>query len=172
MALGNSTFFKTEDESSSVVIVSNVAEWVTGIDAGGMDDTDNSGSLVTDPDSQVTASTRKTIWRTGIKGTQLRIRMAYDDGDTPSTDPVVNVFGRTNGGKWERLVNNNRSASITLTTDSGNDVVDEGMKHTNPHWDDHSVDCDACDEVLFAVETAYAVSSGDASKAKLEVKIV
>lgn len=148
--------------------------WVTVISAGGMDDQDNSGS-VTNPETEITDATRIRFKLDDQNATTLRFRLGY--AGTPSTDPVITVWGRklaageTTGG-WKRLYNKAASPAVTmtLTTATATDYNDGTLKHTNDNPLTHAVDVDGCDEFLVQVVTAYAVSAGSAATAILEVQ--
>jgi hypothetical protein len=151
------------------------AAWQTIIAVGGMDDQD--AATITNPDTEITDATRRILKRDKGRGTLLRLRMGYDDGDTPSADPVVKVFGRTmdaagDYSAWQNLVNEAGDTTATLTTAVASDDADGTNKRTVPDRSNHAWDLDGCDEVLVGVQTVYAVSAGDASLAFLEAKII
>lgn len=153
--------------------------WSTVIDAAGMDDADNAGSDITAPATQVTLSTRK-IWDLsdqykGLVGTTLRVRMGYDVNAALTTSPVIEVFGRFDSNDaWKRLLNKNATPAynVTLTVATTTDVSDGTYKYTECSPADHAFDLDGCQELLFAVKTAFAVSAGSAATAFMQAKVI
>lgn len=143
------------------------SDWQTIIDAGGPAVQD--AASITSPDTQITASTRHIFNRAGV-GTNLLLRLAYDDGLTSITSPVVKVFGRTRGGQWMLLKTRGGNLTGTLTT-AATDVTDGTLDYTTPDWDDTAWDCLGCDEILVGVETALA-GTGTTSNAVIEGKFV
>lgn len=146
------------------------SDWFTIIDAGGMDDTD--ASLV---NPALIAEEDHHIGKVGGKGTTLRIRLKYDDGDSSVTSPVILVFAKyKTTSQWEYLFNKAgaaASAGVKITVDTTNDVTDATDKWTFADPDNHAWDLNGCDEVIVLVKTAYA-ATGDASLASLEAKVI
>src|SRR5688572_3929372 len=152
--------------ASMAANISITSAWVTAIDAGGMDAADNAS--ITNPTTQITATDHRII-RRNSGGTTLLVRLVYDATLTAITNPVIAVFGRTNGQDWQRLLNNAGATAATLTTDSA-DVSNGTYKFTHPSTTDHAWDCMGCDEFLIGVQTAMSGSTGTATTAYLQAK--
>jgi hypothetical protein len=145
--------------------------WVQVIDAGGMDDTDNSGSDITNPDTQI-GDTDHHLLKINKRGTFLQLRLAYDDGLTGITHPVVQAFGRNSDAEqWQRLQTLGDAVDVTVTTNEAADVTDGTLKYTTPDPVHQTIDLDATDEVLIGVKTALA-GTGDATTAVLQAKLI
>lgn len=152
--------------------VSPGTDWLTLVEAGGCDGTDT----LTTPQ---TAGTSRPVARISGVGTLLALRLRYDDGDTPSTDPIIEVAGRSraNGGtysnNWQKLytVEDTPAKTSTLTTASSTDVTDGTDKFTDVNPKSNVFDCQGVDEVVVLISTAYAVSAGDASLATIEGRL-
>ena len=99
-------------------------------------------------------------------GTNMALILAYDDGLTGVTDPVIKLFGRRKGGdtRWRVLRNLLDSLTITLETASsdldqdgtpqgGSEVA--GLKYTVPSRS-QMCDMQGCSEFIIGVETALA----------------
>jgi len=154
-ALDGSELFRRLD-LSRVVCPSNIAsDWVDLRDEGSVDAADNAGSDITNPDTQITDAGAHILKK--IKaGTVLRLRLRYDDGDTLTTDPVVQVFGRhSDDGGWQRLRNKSGNIDLTLS-DAATDVEDGTDKFSDVDEDANSFDLDGCDQVIVGVKTAAA----------------
>jgi hypothetical protein len=147
-------------------------QWVDVIDAAGMDDADNSGNNITNPTTQITASTRKLV-QASDEGTLIRVRMQYDDGLTSITDAVIQVFGRHNSDEmWMPLHTKETTPALTATmTTASTDLTDGTDKFTAPDPKVHTFDTDGCSEFIFGVKTALA-GTGDATTAKLQAKFI
>ena len=65
-----------------------IVPWVKIIDNSGVDTADNGGSVIDDPDVQITNLTTH-ILRVGQAGTKLRLRIRYDDAITSFSTPPV-----------------------------------------------------------------------------------
>ena len=159
-----------------------IVPWVKIIDNTGVDTADNGGSVIDDPDVQITNSTTH-ILKVGQAGTKLRLRIRYDDEITSfSTPPVFNVFARNTidevAQPWQRLVNLCGNADISIAQDNVESMVDvfdgETAKnqYTQSHPADHTFDMDGCDEVLVGVHTALAVGAGDKDLVSLWAKVI
>lgn len=141
----------------------------TAIDAGGMDDQD--AASITRVSTQITLSTRKWIEIVG-PGTIILASLVYDDGLTVSTNPVVKMFGRVDGGA-ERVVRTKSGAlSVTLAT-AATDAADGTLLRTPFKYDDLSQQWDKLgySEVIFGVEDALA-GTGTTSNAYLEITLI
>jgi len=176
MALGSSVKARVGETGGSFVVpVSAVGEWVDVIDAGGVDDQDNSGTI-TNPDTHIDGTDHHdlAVEDNGVTPICLSLRLVYDDGDTPETDPVLQVFGRTgDSGPWQRLQTreDTPSADVTLTTAASTDVTDGTYKYTTAGMEAQTVDTGGCNRFRFGVKTAYAVSEGDATLARVQAKV-
>jgi len=168
MALPTPTQYRDNVDNLSIGTVTRPAgiasQWVTAIAATQLDDADNAGADIQDPDSEIN-STRPVYH---IKeGTVGQIRMAYEDAAV-GTPPVIQAFGRTNAdGKWKRLHNRSNAADMTLQ-DAAADVTDGTMHYTHPDEDLLTFDLMGCNEVVLAVKTAL-VGSADATTAYCEI---
>lgn len=156
------------------------SKWKTVIDAGGMDDNDNSGNRILDPEGSITESTRHKLTREGDRGTNLRVRMGYDRAtSTVTTSPTIQVFGRyvnpadaNDVTAWQMLANKSGDTEVVVTVDPTNDVDDgSDFQYTLPDANDHTFDCDGCNEFLFGVKT-IPNTNGDESLAFLEAKFL
>lgn len=139
---------------------------------GGLDAADNGGSTIIDPSNAISSDTRHPLSRPTDRGSALMVRFGYANGDTPSTDPVVQIFGRTGSDVWQPIFNDLGQREITLPTDINTDIDDGTNKHTHPDPSKHRLDPAGCRELLVGVKTAYAVSSGDASLAFVQIKVI
>src|SRR5947207_1001973 len=62
---------------------------------------DNSGSLITNPGA-ITRSAQNLFQIAGF-GTTVQVRLKYLTAATPTTNPVVQFFGKDSLGSWQRL---------------------------------------------------------------------
>lgn len=146
------------------------APWTTVIDIGGMIVQD--AAAITDPTGEIITSTRH-ILNVKKSGTILRARMAYDDGDTLTTSPIVVAFGRYDANEvWQKLTNKAGITAVTMTVVTSTDVSDGTLNFTDVDPEDHAWDLDGCDAVLFGVQTIYAVSGGSAALASLQARVI
>lgn len=171
MALGSTLQFDTGPTDTRPFRVSSVVSfWSVVIDAGGM--TVQDASPITNPDLEITASTRHIISGDNEQSVFLALRMAYDDGLASITDPIVKVFGRASDAQdWEILRNKAGSITGTIATDTTNDVSDGTLNWTTTHADNNVWDRNGCNEFLVGVETALA-GFGDTSNAYLEMRAI
>lgn len=133
--------------------------WKICIEAGGPAVAD--AAVVQDPDT-VTQTTRLWIPRKG-KGTHLMLCLGYSNACTPSTDPVVKVFGRCGLDDAPMILKNRTGGlSATLTTASTTDATSAvlALRYTTVDDSLHWFDSKECDEALVVIETAFAVSAG------------
>lgn len=157
-------------DAQGVVDMSLGAPWVTVIDAGGVDGAD--ASPITDPDANITASDHHIFTRDMKRGTYIVARMAYDDGLTTITDPVVKLFGRHDSNDmWQILENLNGDIAVTIPTDLTNDVSDGTLNFTHPDNSANVWDCMGCNEFLFGIETPLS-ATGTVTTARLEAKVI
>jgi len=152
----------------TVAPVSLTSGWVTVIDAGGM--TVQDAATITDPTAEITNSTRHILRRNGV-GTTLLVRMAYDDGITSITNPVIKVFGRTPDQQWQLLKTRAGALNATITTAVATDCSDGTLNWTTSDYDAQAWDCLGCGEILIGIETALA-ATGTTSTAYLEAKFI
>ena len=147
-------------------------EWKDAIGAGGIASTDNGGSDITNPTSQIDGLT-KHLLKINKRGTFLQVRLVYDDGLTSITDPVVQIFGRYSDEQmWQRLRTLSNLHDVTLVTDQTTaDVTDGTDKFTDPLFDAQTIDLNATDEILIGVKTALA-GTGTVSTAVLQAKLI
>jgi len=114
-------------------------------------------ATVTDPDTQITSSTRQVFGRVFTPGTFLGLRMRYVNKPV-STDPVIKVFGRTRqpdgtAGPWQILKNRLGDASVTIVTDDSDIVSDIGYA-TTADPEASYYDVQGCNEFIVGVEIA------------------
>ncbi|WP_196300883.1 hypothetical protein, partial [Streptococcus pneumoniae] len=81
--------------------------------------------------------------------------------------PIIKLFGRTDGQAWQPLYTLSGNLTATLTP-AATDVTDGTYKYTTPHATDHAWDCDGCDDVLVAIETALA-GTGTVTNSKIQL---
>lgn len=173
MALGTTVTVDSDPRkiADQVCPTSVTSVWSTIIDAGGMDQTDNSGNPIRNPTASITDSTRHIFQRRAL-GTLLLLRLVYDDGITGVTDPVVAVFGRTKGQVWQLLKTRALAITGTIATSLTTDVTDGTNNYTTPDYSTTCWDCLGCDEILVGVQTALAAGVGTVATAYLEGKFI
>ena len=174
MPLGDTTSFADHTDPVQLKEIMRPAQvasdWITAIDAGGVDDDDNAAADISNPEGQIITGTRKWISVKG-RGTTLLLRFLYDDGLTGITDPVLQVFGRLKDTeKAMRLTNKNKAVDITMAT-AANDTTDGTMKYTTVDNDTQAIDLKGCDEILIGVKTKLA-GTGTTSNALVEAKVI
>lgn len=169
MALGDTiqTNVSPEGTCEAVAPVSVTNVWQTIIDAGGPAVQD--AATITNPTTEITETTTH-IFQRKAKGTNMLLRLGYDDALTTITNPVVKVFGRTGNDVWQLLKTRGGALTGTLTT-AATDVTDGTLLYTTPDWDDTTWDCLGCDEILVGVETALA-GTGSTANAIIQAKFV
>lgn len=144
--------------------------WATAIAATGADDLDN--AAITNPTTQITGSTRYLITIDQSKkgaGNFICFRLAYDDGLTSITNPVIAVFGReSSSDTWMRLPNRAGGISCTLTT-AVTDVTDGTLCYTMPDPEEHVFERGGCEQFLIGTEVALA-GTGTTSNAIVQYK--
>ena len=162
MAIGNTKESNTQTHDlKKMVPISLTSNWVTCIDAGGMDDVDaapNNPYTIDEADHHPLL--------TKAKGTKVMARLKYDATLTAITDPVIQLHGKDDAGNYHALRDSDGAKSLTLATDAG-DETDSTWNWTEPV----EVDVDADVHVLPTVETALAGSTGLVTTATLELKI-
>lgn len=138
-----------------VSTASFTCDWSVMIAAGGVATRDGAvAGTVTNVVLDITRSVTSSMLRQGRAGTTFRLSLAYTG--TPSTDPVVAVFGRTGTGRWQLLKNKAGAATATLNTAVLTDVTDGTLFYTYCDPTNHAWDCDGCDEIVVAVAVAFA----------------
>lgn len=139
------------------------SDWVDVIDAGGLSAADN--ATITNPTTQITASTRHILQRNRGTGTLVQVRMKYDAATTAlGTSLVIKVFGRYkdsvgNSTAWQPLYNRSSGLQTTVAI-AATDVTNGTNKYTTPDPSGHTFDCQGCDEILIGVEVAPATPTG------------
>lgn len=129
-----------------VAPVSIVSEWVDVHEAPEVQDgnpTINPGAL---------ASSSLSILLLQGCCTTLQVRLKYRTSVAVTVEPVIQVFGCTAGGSYQRLLNGDGQHQLTLDVDATNDVVDGTWSYSQPV----EVDVDGCDSALVTVMTALA----------------
>lgn len=143
------------------------SKWQTVIAAGGPAVQD--AASITNPTTQIVNSTTSIFYK-GAYGTNILIRLGYDDGLTSITSPVIRVFGRTGTDAWQALENKASSETITLTTDSA-DVTDGTLLYTDVDASSHQVDTLGCEEIIIGIQTALA-GTGSTANSIIQVKLI
>ena len=172
MAVGTVTPAIAPDHPSEVVSypASIVSAWGTACDAPETAESGDavSGGKVVRPGS-ITRSEQKLV-RLQSAATRMLISLIYADDATPSTDPVVRVFGRDKNGVWHLLADDDGNVELTLTTAAATDVLDDDATYhrTTPI----SVDLQGSVEVIVTVQTAFAVSGGSTDGSEIQVKLI
>ena len=91
---------------------------------------------------------------------EVEFRLRYDDTPpTVSANPIIQVWGKFADGTWERLADSSGTYLQTLTTTPTTDQADGTYLYTPPQ----SVRLVGAATLLFAVQTAFAVSVGSAT---------
>lgn len=153
MALSTTVGFDVDSIAPAMVPCSLTSRWTVAITAGGPASQD--AASITNPTTQITASTRRILKRNKMNGTLVMVRLGYSG--TPSTSPIIGVWGRTGTDVWQRLINKSSGTAPALTTAASTDVTDGTLKYTSAS-EDHTFDCVGCEEILIGVETAFAGS--------------
>lgn len=172
MAIGDNVSLKHEYDRGQPTFPSSLSStWATAIDAAGMDDLDNGGT-VTNPETHITDSSRHKIVRDVGQGTHLVFALAYDASATVTAGGTIVVFGRRDStDPWVLLRTKNGGVSLSFSCVS-TDATDGTLDMTTPNLTTEAVDCLGCNEFLVGVITAHAVSAGSAALAKLLVKVI
>jgi hypothetical protein len=148
------------------------SDWVWAINAAatgqGIDAVDNAS--VTNPTTQITRACTR-ILRALAGGTNLAIRLSIPSAASITTSCSLAVFGRCgDSGEWQRLRNRNNLSSVTFTLPTS-PVVNGSLKSSEVDNLNHLFDCQGCDQFLIGVETALALSGGNAYDSVLSAKI-
>lgn len=141
------------------------SRWINILDAGGVAIQD--AATITNPTTQIDSPTSHIAKRNNFHGTLVKVRLAYTG--TPSADPVLVVFGRTGSDAWQKLYTKNGDGTVTLTTAVATDVTDGTYFYTEV-TDDHTLDCDGCDEIIIGVQTAF--NGTVTNTAVVQVKVI
>lgn len=144
------------------------SKWMTVIDAGGPAVQD--AATIQNPDVSITAATRHIFYR-GSYGTNLLVRLGYDDGLTIITDPIIKIFGRTGTDAWQILPNKAASPTVTLATSLSTDAADGTLFYTAIDMQEHQIDCQGCEQILIGVETALA-GTGSVANSIIQIKLI
>ena len=166
------TKLKSAAEAREFVPVSGIASWTTVLAAGEVDGQDSSGT-VTDPENDIANYSGRVFKKETAFGTLIKLRLRYDAANTPSTDPVLAVFGRTkfpadDAGGWELLRNKSGGVSATLET-AETDAGDSVAEATVP-GDGQTFDTNGCNEFVIGVLTA--ADGANIATATVEAKII
>lgn len=127
---------------------------------------DNSGSIITNPGNISTLNTTRLYVSMQGRFTSVQFRLKYPTAGTVTTNVIVQPFGYTENGLYQRLVDATALHQIPLTVDTTNDVRDGTYSYTQPA----EVDASACDKVLIAVYTALAGTSLTGATIQARVK--
>ncbi len=127
--------------------------------------TDNGGSVVTNPGA-ITRAEQNWLKTCGL-GTQVLVRLKYDDGISVPTSPVVQLFGRDSQGCPQRLVDGSGTHEQTLTIDTTNDVTDGTYKYTAAK----TINIHGNIELLAAIKTAFA-ATGTVDNSAIQVRVI
>lgn len=148
---GNLANANATSKSPRAYLVSN---WITAVSAGGPASLDS--ATITNPDTQIVNTTTIVLDRSGWIGNAGEFRIGYTG--TPTADCVIEWYGKTGTGDWQRLVNVNGDTAATLTTSSTTDTTNGTMKfsHVDPVL--HKVPFRGCDKIMVGIKTAFAGS--------------
>lgn len=134
--------------------------WQTIIDAGGA--TVQDAATITNPDTNITASTRHIYQKNQNSpslGRFLQARLRYDDGISAATSPIVVCFGRAKDGvAWTPIKTRGGDRTATLTIDQTYDVQDGTYGYTTPDASDSTWETTGFDEFILGIETAFAAT--------------
>lgn len=160
-------FFPDRNNDGTKTIGSS--KWLVMLAAGVIDGVD-ANILIP---STISGVADRVISRDNDGGDTIIAQLVYDDGDTPSADPDVILFGRFNSSEpWSIIPNNSDERAVTIVTAVATDTSDATNKRTKHINADHAWLALGYKEFFFGVAVAYAVSAGDATLATLEAKII
>lgn len=174
MALGSNVPANCENDRGTPTFPSSFSSaWVTVIDAGGMDARDGAvAGTVVNPTLDITASDHHILTRDKWKGTYVVPCLAYSTAATVSAAGTIVCFGRkASGDPWVLLRTKNGALSLAFTT-AATDASDGTLSYTTPTLSSDPFDVTGCDEIIFGVTVAHAVSAGSAAVAKLLAKVI
>lgn len=167
-SLARSKLANNTANNPRTVLVPLITDWIECCNAP--DVADNGGSDVINPGAIVRAETTR-IATQGNANTAL-IRIAYDDGLTSITDPVIQVFGNDAvgaTGAWYPLKNSSGTHAITLVTAASDDGVTDITDGTLLRSTWVEVECKGALEILVAVKVALT-GTGTKNTSILEIK--
>lgn len=162
----NDGFFTTV---TGVVPVSLINRWYTLWAAGLPATVDNSGATIQNPETQIN-QTNHPIFQKNNFGTNIMIRLGYDDALTVTANPVIKVYGRTTTQTWQTLKNKSSSLTTTLITAPTTDDWDATLFYTVPDETSSAWDCTGCNEILVGLQTALA-GTGVTNNSILQIKV-
>lgn len=174
MALGSNVKADCENDRGGPTFPSSFSsKLVTVIDAGGMDAQDGAvAGTVVNPTLDITASDHHILTREKWKGTYVVPVLAYSAAATVSTGGTIVCFGRQNSSdSWILLRTKGGALSLSFSCLS-TDASDGTLKYTTPTLSSDPFDVMGCDEIIFGVTVAHAVSAGSAAVAKLMAKVI
>lgn len=171
--------FKALNTVQGVSLTATGTPWIKVVDDGGVDAADNSGNNVTNPYGIARLGDADTkelriFRRPAVGGEFLAVRHVYDEQLSISTQPVVQLFGRSGtDGEWELLPNLAKSVTSTITA-AGTDAFskDGAYLYTTVDEDNNVWDCMGCTEFVFVIKTAVAGSGGDVALSFLQAKFL
>lgn len=169
MALGSTRIALANSRGPQVFPCSLSSEWQTAIDAGGV--TVQDAATILNPATEITAATRHIIRRNNHAGTLVKVRMRYVG--SVSQSPIVAVFGRSGNDPWEVLYNQSDGTTAALTAAPSTDIreIVGGVTYLfTLTSQDHTFDCNGCDEILVGIQTV--VAGGTTASDSIQVKII
>ena len=129
-------------------------------------------SAIDDPAAEITASTRNIITRERWMGTNLCVRLLYEQGAGTPVGPTLAVFGRYDSNQpWERPLTRGNARTVTFTPATATDTLfSSALRSTEVNSSDHIVDMLGNNEFLVGVEVVG--SGGVSTAAKVQVKFI
>lgn len=160
--------FKYNTYGAHTMPVSIVSYWVTAVDTNtGLTTADNGGSAVTNPATQITASTRYILDRNDTGGTRIHFRLKYTTGGTTTSYPTITVFGRADSSEpWQNLPNLAGNRAFTFVA-APEDAADGTYSYTAVDPTANVVDTNGCNEFIVGIEVAAVGSGWIACQAKV-----
>lgn len=156
---------------SRVEVVSPTSDWVTVLAAGGIATAGNAGNRVTTL-AQILAHGSCLIHRVGGRGSQMKVRLGYDDGIADAdvgADPVVQVFGVDAAGAFWPLRTPLDQDEITLEVLDTDYVEDGTLKYTAPQQE-QTVDLEGAEWVVVIPKTAMVAAGKDLTNGVVQIK--
>lgn len=128
----------------------------------------------------IAVATSIPFYREQCRGTNLRIRVIYDDDATAvSTALKYRVWARRKpdaasvNEDWQLLPNRTGDVEVTPVFGFTADVViATDYRATLPDLDDSTHDCDGNDEFFIEITQGMALTGGTDSQARFQVKII
>lgn len=133
-------------------------------------------ATLVDPTTQITASSRRTIYRRGA-GTYMLLQALYPRAAAVlTTNPTLVVFGRTVAadgtvGDWNLLINDAGDSAIDIELDPTNDADDQATYKRSTVKSAHWLDCQGYDEFIVGCSRA-AVLDVSAATAYVRTRFV